>query len=123
MVLRLEAMKSARMPKTGTPETLRAAIQYLADTFARYGLPLRYCYYSQFEDRYYGLDKSGLDDLLRRADLLRDIWGYAGMTRTRTLDSHASRLRRKLQELDPSTPFVENDWGVGYRLLGMSFDQ
>ena len=33
----LEAMKSARMPKTGTPEMLRAAIQYLAEAFgARY---------------------------------------------------------------------------------------
>lgn len=49
--------------------------QYLADTCARYSLPLRYCYYSQFEDRYYGLDKSGLDDLLRRADLLLCVSG------------------------------------------------
>jgi DNA-binding response OmpR family regulator len=32
------------------------------------------------------------------------------------LDSHASRLRRKLQEADDG-PFVLNVWGVGYRLL------
>jgi len=37
--------------------------------------------------------------------------------RTRTLDSHASRLRRKLQEADEG-PFVLNVWGIGYRLLG-----
>ena len=37
------------------------------------------------------------------------------MGRTRTLDSHASRLRRKL---DPETGrYVMNCWGVGYRLL------
>jgi Transcriptional regulatory protein, C terminal len=35
--------------------------------------------------------------------------------RTRTLDSHASRLRRKL---DPERGrYVVNVWGVGYRLI------
>jgi DNA-binding response OmpR family regulator len=54
-----------------------------------------------------------------KAELLRDIWGYERPGRTRTLDSHASRLRRKLRALDGTTEFVENDWGVGYRLLGL----
>ncbi len=31
-----------------------------------------------------------------KEDLLRDVWGFRSMGRTRTLDSHASRLRRKL---------------------------
>ena len=52
-------------------------------------------------------------------ELLRDVWGYQAQARTRTLDSHASRLRRKLRAIDPETPFVENVWGVGYRLLGL----
>jgi DNA-binding response OmpR family regulator len=50
-----------------------------------------------------------------KEELLRDVWGYRSMGRTRTLDSHASRLRRKL---DPKhARFVFNCWGVGYRLL------
>jgi len=50
-----------------------------------------------------------------KQELLRDVWGYRSLGRTRTLDSHASRLRRKL---DPeSTRFVFNCWGVGYRLV------
>jgi DNA-binding response OmpR family regulator len=53
-------------------------------------------------------------------ELLRDVWGYRSKARTRTLDSHASRLRRKLREVDPATPLVENVWGVGYRLLGLA---
>jgi DNA-binding response OmpR family regulator len=53
-----------------------------------------------------------------KRELLRDIWGYASSSRTRTLDSHASRLRRKLRALDPGTPYVDNEWGVGYRLVG-----
>jgi DNA-binding response OmpR family regulator len=48
-------------------------------------------------------------------ELLRDVWGFKSMGRTRTLDSHASRLRRKL---DPDgVRYVFNCWGVGYRLI------
>jgi DNA-binding response OmpR family regulator len=50
-----------------------------------------------------------------KAELLHDVWGYRTIGRTRTLDSHASRLRRKLRE---AGSLVENVWGVGYRLVG-----
>ncbi len=54
-----------------------------------------------------------------RAELLRVVWGWHGESvaeaRTRTLDSHASRLRRKLAA--GGTGFVVNVWGVGYRLV------
>ncbi len=50
-----------------------------------------------------------------KVELLRDVWGFRSQGRTRTLDSHASRLRRKL---DPQAGrFVKNVWGVGYRLV------
>ncbi len=50
-----------------------------------------------------------------KEELLRDVWGFKSMGRTRTLDSHASRLRRKL---DPEgVRYVFNCWGVGYRLV------
>jgi DNA-binding response OmpR family regulator len=50
-----------------------------------------------------------------KEELLRDVWGFKAMGSTRTLDSHASRLRRKLT---PSgRRWVVNVWGVGYRLL------
>jgi two-component system response regulator ResD len=54
-----------------------------------------------------------------KAELLGEVWNYPATTRTRTLDSHASRLRRKLRELDPATPYIDNVWGVGYRLVGV----
>jgi DNA-binding response OmpR family regulator len=54
-----------------------------------------------------------------RDELLRDVWGYPITARTRTIDVYASRLRRKLRELDDSCVFVDNHWGVGYRLLGL----
>ena len=36
-----------------------------------------------------------------KGELLRDVWDYRVVGRTRTLDSHASRLRRKLREVGP----------------------
>jgi DNA-binding response OmpR family regulator len=51
-----------------------------------------------------------------KEQLLREVWGFRALGRTRTLDSHASRLRRKLQAVADG-PFVVNVWGVGYKLL------
>jgi DNA-binding response OmpR family regulator len=53
--------------------------------------------------------------VLTKAELLRDVWGFRTMGTTRTLDSHACRLRTKLG-LDGDR-FVVNVWGVGYRLV------
>ncbi len=50
-----------------------------------------------------------------RDELLRGIWGFRSRCETRTLDSHACRLRRKLSR--NGTKFVINVWGVGYRLI------
>jgi DNA-binding response OmpR family regulator len=50
-----------------------------------------------------------------KRELLEAVWGYRTPARTRTLDSHASRLRRKL---DPEHGrYVVNAWGYGYRLI------
>jgi DNA-binding response OmpR family regulator len=51
-----------------------------------------------------------------KEELLRDVWGFRSSGRTRTLDSHASRLRRRLAA-ESETPYVLNEWGVGYRLM------
>jgi DNA-binding response OmpR family regulator len=51
-----------------------------------------------------------------KEQLLREVWGFRSLGRTRTLDSHASRLRRKLAAAVPGI-YVLNVWGVGYRLL------
>ena len=53
-----------------------------------------------------------------KEELLREVWGFRSLGRTRTLDSHASRLRRKLSAAGGD--FVRNVWGVGYSLLNES---
>ena len=52
-----------------------------------------------------------------RAELLRDVWDHRGGWSTRTVDSHAHRLRRKLTSPAAGQPLVLTVWGVGYRLL------
>ena len=47
-----------------------------------------------------------------KEELLRRVWGFRAIGRTRTLDSHACRLRRKLGGA------IVTVWGVGYRLAG-----
>lgn len=50
-----------------------------------------------------------------KKELLETVWGFRSQGRTRTLDSHASRLRQKLAAYSEQT-WVVNVWGVGYRL-------
>ncbi len=49
-----------------------------------------------------------------KEELLRDVWGFRSIGHTRTLDSHACRLRQKLSRRGGR--WIVNVWGVGYRL-------
>jgi DNA-binding response OmpR family regulator len=50
-----------------------------------------------------------------KAELLSTVWGFRAQGRTRTLDSHASRLRQKLRA-HSDAGWIANEWGIGYRL-------
>jgi DNA-binding response OmpR family regulator len=50
-----------------------------------------------------------------KRELLETVWDFRSPGRTRTLDSHASRLRQKLGEYSDEA-WIVNIWGVGYRL-------
>jgi DNA-binding response OmpR family regulator len=53
--------------------------------------------------------------VFRKHELLRAVWGYQVSVSTRTIDSHASRLRCKLAA--GGERWVINQRGVGYRLI------
>jgi DNA-binding response OmpR family regulator len=55
------------------------------------------------------------DRVFTREQLLRDVWGFRTYVPTRTLESHASRVRRKLAA-GGLPGWVVNVWGVGYKL-------
>lgn len=54
-----------------------------------------------------------------KEELLRTLWGYRARGSTRTLDSHACRLRQKLAR--DGDRYLVNVWGVGYRLVDGPF--
>jgi DNA-binding response OmpR family regulator len=55
------------------------------------------------------------DRVFNKQELLAAIWGDAGLSRSRTLECHAARLRRKLRKAGVDS-MVINSWGIGYRL-------
>jgi hypothetical protein len=57
--------------------------KYLQETFDYYGLPRRYCYYSEFEDKHYGLSRDELNSVLARADLLLCVSGVTPIRKER----------------------------------------
>lgn len=54
-------------------------------------------------------------ETMPRAVLLETVWGYRSGTRTRTLDVHIRRLRRKLGRLGEE--YIQTIFGVGYRFV------
>jgi two-component system alkaline phosphatase synthesis response regulator PhoP len=52
-------------------------------------------------------------EVVTRDALLLRVWGYSNQIRTRTLDVHIRRLRKKLGEHSGS--YIETIFSVGYR--------
>jgi two-component system, OmpR family, alkaline phosphatase synthesis response regulator PhoP len=52
-------------------------------------------------------------EIMPRETLLMRVWGYSNEIRTRTLDVHVRRLRKKLGA--HSKQYVETIFGIGYR--------
>jgi len=55
------------------------------------------------------------DRVFTKQELLRDVWSFPAQGRSRTVDSHACRLRRKLARAG-AEGWLQNLWGIGYRL-------
>jgi DNA-binding response OmpR family regulator len=52
-------------------------------------------------------------EIIPRQVLLMQVWGYSGDVKTRTLDVHIRRLRRKLGRF--AELYIETIFGIGYR--------
>lgn len=53
--------------------------------------------------------------IFTREELLGLVWGYDYLGDTRTVDTHVSRLREKLQKASGKEPFISTVWGIGYK--------
>jgi DNA-binding response OmpR family regulator len=55
--------------------------------------------------------------VVSRAELLREVWGYAAGTESRTVETHLAALRQRLGD-DPRSPrYIATVRRAGYRLL------
>ncbi len=55
-----------------------------------------------------------------RNELLAEVWGYEPGGKTRLVDVHVGRLRKKLEQAEVSEVTLETARGFGYRLLLLS---
>src|ERR1022692_1978472 len=53
-----------------------------------------------------------------RETLLSEVWGYGGVTSSRTVDVHVAWLRQKLEEDAHQPQWILTVHGLGYRLAG-----
>lgn len=60
-----------------------------------------------------GLLVQNAGEIVPREVLLQQVWGYSKDIRTRTLDVHIRRLRKKLANYGDQ--YIETIFGVGYR--------
>jgi len=51
-----------------------------------------------------------------RDQMLCEVWGYAGETKTRTVETHVWRLRKKIGDAGETNCTIENRSGLGYSL-------
>jgi len=60
--------------------------------------------------------------VVRREEILREVWGFIDPPTTRSVDNAVAKLRKKLED-DPHAPkFIHTAFGDGYRITFDSGD-
>lgn len=55
------------------------------------------------------------DRVLSREDIIRQVWGYHSQSYENNVNSHITRLRKKLTADENLEKYIKTVWGVGYR--------
>ena len=56
------------------------------------------------------------NSIVRRDELLREVWGYPDTAQTRAVDHAIARLRKKIETLPHKPRFIHTVHGDGYYL-------
>jgi DNA-binding response OmpR family regulator len=56
-------------------------------------------------------------EVLTRDELLREVWGYATDSSSRTVDTYVGRLRHKIEPVPEQPTFILTVHGIGYRFV------
>jgi two-component system alkaline phosphatase synthesis response regulator PhoP len=70
----------------------------------------------EFQLLRYFIDHRGA--ILRREELLNEVWGYNAMPSTRTVDVHVAWLRQKIEPNPRHPQFIVTIHGMGYKFAG-----
>jgi DNA-binding response OmpR family regulator len=112
LVARIHAILRRCPPRADLLEVGPIAIDRCARRVRVRGLEV---YFSEKEFMFLAKLATAPDRVFTREQLLRDVWGYRMIAPTRTVESHASRVRCKLAAAGLGG-WIVNTWGVGYKL-------
>ena len=56
-------------------------------------------------------------EVVKREELLAEVWGYETLPQTRTVDNHVASLRAKLEPDRPGGQHIQTVHGVGYKFV------
>jgi two-component system alkaline phosphatase synthesis response regulator PhoP len=59
-------------------------------------------------------------EVLKRDELLDEVWGYDAMPTTRTVDVHIAWLRQKLEDNPRYPSFIQTVHGFGYKFISQT---
>ena len=120
LLARIEALlrRGASAPKTRATETYEFGdvhVDFRKAEVTRSGKPVELSA-REFTLLRYFVEHKG--SVLSRDELLNNVWGYAAMPSTRTVDVHVAWLRQKI-EANPRHPeFIVTIHGMGYKFVG-----
>jgi two-component system alkaline phosphatase synthesis response regulator PhoP len=123
LLARIEALlrrSAASTPKLGeTFQFSNVEVDFRSVEIRRNGAPVELAAL-EFELLRYFIEHRG--EMLSRAQLLREVWGYDEEAMTRTVDVHIGLLRQKLEE-DPANPrHFLTVRGHGYKFVAQNND-
>jgi DNA-binding response OmpR family regulator len=58
---------------------------------------------------------SAPEQVFNRTALLKQVWHYSYLGKSRTVDVHIATLRRKLERFTNASCSIQTVWGIGYK--------
>jgi DNA-binding response OmpR family regulator len=117
LLARIRALIRRAAPAPALPEELRlgtVVIDFRRFEAAKDGEPFKLTR-KEFGTLQYLAARPG--EVVRREELLREVWEYKAYPTTRTVDNHIASLRAKIED-DASDPrYLKTVHGVGYKLV------
>jgi len=120
LLARIEALLRRRSTTTGATARLerfafgRNDVDFKSMEVTRKGKPIELSA-REFQLLRYFIDHRG--EVLSRETILNGVWGYDAMPSTRTIDTHVTWLRQKLEDNPHHPEHIVTIYGVGYRFV------